>query len=470
VIQHQFTSIRMFDGQLFGYEAKTGRYLKLDPEQVKARISRFIDQRLELTDGKDIVAPTSWHVRETFAALCEQVMLPAAKEPPCWIGEGVPPWGDARVLTCGNGILDPLADKLYEHDPRWFSFSTVAANYNPQADCESWKTFLKQLWPDDQESADCLAEFYAATIMQETRYQKVFGLKGPKRAGKGVCMDVAAALLGEERVTRLSVSDLINNFGLEGIIGRSAVFIGDARINSSRDNQIAIERLLKLSGGDRPSIPRKFKGNYEGPLDCLFWFSFNILPALNDGDASGALPGRFQFLRYFKSFFGQEDPDLLTKLKGELDGIFLFAIAGWKRLHARQRFVTPEAAEGTAYQNAQLNTALSDFVEECCLLHPEAVSNKDAKFSGMDPLFERYQAWADERKIKRPKSRSEFYREIDSITGVNTAFVRDPVTGKKRDERGKDAPYRVLGIYVRGAIPVRYDGSLITLRNDDEEA
>lgn len=458
-MSEDFPAIVVFRGEFYRYER--GRYIKHDPDQVRVTISRFIDRDVQLIEGKDVVASTSWHTRETQAALYEQVLLPPEIEPPAWLGEGKPPWGDARVLICRNGILDPLTDKLYDHDPRWFSLNTVAVAYDPRASCPRWNAFQRQLWEDDQESKDCLAEFQAATVMQETRFQKILALKGPKRAGKGLFMEVTAAILGQERVTRLGVSDLINNFGLASILGKSAVFIGDAHIGNNRDTAIAIERLVKLSGGDRPSIPRKYLPNYEGPLDCVFWFSFNLLPSINDGDASGALPNRFQFLRLRKSFFGKEDAHLLEALTSEIDGIFLSVLRGWKRLQKRGHFFTPESAQGTAYQNVEINTALSDVIEECFLLHPEAVSDKDSKIFGGDPLFETYMEYFERRKIRKPKSRSEFYRALDSITGVDTTFVRDPFTGKRRDSRGKPAPYRVLGIYVRGTTPKRWDGTEI---------
>jgi putative DNA primase/helicase len=466
VIQNCFTraklkTVLVFDGEFYVYE--DGRYIKIDPDQVKATISRFIDRHVELKDDNDVVAPTSWHVRETFAALREQVMLPPKLQPPCWISDGEPPWRDAQVLVCRNCVLDPLTDESYNHDPRWFSFNTVAVKYSPEAERKRWNEFLSQVWENDQESKDCLAEFQAATAMQATRFQKILALKGPKRAGKGICMEVTAAILGQERVARIGISDLINDFGLAGIIGKSAVFIGDARIGNNRDTAKAIERLLKHSGGDRPSVGRKYLPNYEGPLDCIWWFSFNILPSMQDGDASGALPNRFQFLRYLRSFFGKEDSHLLEKLTQEVDGIFLTVLAGWKRLHKRGAFFTPEAALGTAYQNVEINTALADFIEECCLLHPEAVSDKDPKTVAKDPLFEEYMKWAERRKIRKPKSRSEFYRALDSIIGIDTTFVRDPVTAKKRDANGKDAPYRVLGIYVRGTTPRRYEYSEIVI-------
>ncbi|MGO9605663.1 MAG: phage/plasmid primase, P4 family [Candidatus Binataceae bacterium] len=466
VIQHRFTqdnfkTTLVFAGELYGYD--DGRYFKLDPDQVKTIISRFIDREIQLTRGEEkIVAPTSWHVRETFAALREQVMLSRKRQPPCWLDKGAPPWGEARVLNVANGILDPATDKLYPSDPRWFALGGVTARHDPEATYPQWDNFLNVLWADDQESKDCLAEFMGATIMGEIRHQKIFAIKGPSRAGKGVIMSVQGALLGPAGTAKIGLSDLQSQFGLETIIGRPAVFVADARIGANADTAVAIERLLKISGGDNPSIPRKFLPNYEGPLNSQFWLSFNILPSLRDGDGSGALPNRFQFLRLTKSFLGREDPTLFEKkLKPELDGILLYALAGWRRLQARGHFFTPESAQGLADQNVELNSALSEFINERCLLHPHAVCPKDPTTPGQDPVFEAYIAWAENRKIKRPMTREWFYRQLESITGIDTNFRRDPDTGTTRTPHDQKTARRILGIYGRHTTPRRWDGSAI---------
>jgi hypothetical protein len=184
VIQHRFTlgglrTILVFAGELYVFAL--GRYTKVDPDQVKAIISRFIDQHVQLMDGKELVAPTSWHTRETFIALREQVMLPPDAHPPCWVGKGEPPWRDARVLTVGNGILNPRTGELFKSDPRWFDLGGTPVSYHPDATCPRWRGFLDDLWHDDPDSKDCLAEFMGATLMDESRLRKIFGLYGASR-------------------------------------------------------------------------------------------------------------------------------------------------------------------------------------------------------------------------------------------------------------------------------------------------
>jgi hypothetical protein len=102
--REQRTTIARFAGNLYVHQ--DGRYIKLESEYAKAIISRFIDSKVLLKEGKDTVAPTSWHVNETFTALCAQVMLPPELEPPCWLGKDQPAWGDAQVITLRNGLMD----------------------------------------------------------------------------------------------------------------------------------------------------------------------------------------------------------------------------------------------------------------------------------------------------------------------------------------------------------------------------
>ena len=48
-----------------------------------------------------------------------------------------------------------------------------------------------------------------------------------------------------------------------------------------------------------------------------------------------SLIGRLVILRQTRSWYGQEDTRLTARLMGELPGVLLWALEGWKRLQAR---------------------------------------------------------------------------------------------------------------------------------------
>jgi putative DNA primase/helicase len=88
---------------------------------------------------------------------------------------------------------------------------------------------LKQLWPEDQESIDCLQEIFGYILEPVNDQQKIFLLLGPKRAGKGTIRKVLCALLGDAAITPL-MGDFGKTFGLEPLIGKSLAIIPDARL------------------------------------------------------------------------------------------------------------------------------------------------------------------------------------------------------------------------------------------------
>jgi putative DNA primase/helicase len=457
VIKNRFTTrslrtILIFAGEPYVFDQ--GRYTKVDPDHVKAIISRFIDQHVQLVEGKDVVAQTSWHTKETFIALRDQVMLLAEARPPQWIGKGDPPWGDARVLTVRNGILNPRTRELFESDPRWFDLGGIPVTYDPEATCPRWQAFLNDLWPDDPESKDCLAEFMGATLMDESQLHKILGLYGVPRGGKGTVLRVMAAILGPGGSATIGLSQLCTQFGIQSIIGRRAVFIPDLEVVRKADLQTGVERLRSYSGGDSPAVPRKFLSDFEGPVRVQFWLAFNSLPELGDNDGSGALASRLQLIVFRRSFAGREDPDLEPALLQELPGILLFALDGWRRLNARGRFKTPESAQGLVELNTKLNTALSEFRDDCCVLHPLAVSEKK-------DIYPAYLEWA-KSKGRTPLSEWKFWNRLWSMPDISEFRTFDDGEKTHVENGVRFWPSRkVRGLHIRGIKRRRLDGNKI---------
>jgi phage/plasmid-associated DNA primase len=110
----------------------------------------------------------------------------------------------------------------------------------------------------------------------------------------------------------------------------------------------------------------------------------NELPQFTD--ASGAFASRFILMTTDISFLGKEDPTLPHRLKAELPGILLWAIEGWKRLKARGRFLQPESSRASMRHFEFSSSPLTAFVEDCCVLDPEATIGKDV-------LYNAYTTW-----------------------------------------------------------------------------
>jgi putative DNA primase/helicase len=224
--------------------------------------------------------------------------------------------------------------------------------------------FLGELWPDDAESIACLQEWFGLLLVPDTRHQKILFLLGPRRGGKGTIARVLRELVGSANVAGPTLGSLASNFGLAPLLGKSVAVIADARLSGRSDAAIITERLLSISGEDAVTVDRKHRDQITVKLPTRFVILSNELPRLNDG--SGALAGRFVLLRLTRSFYGDEDHDLSEKLRPELPGILLWAIAGWKRLRNRGRFVQPASGASLMEDMEDLSSPVGAFVRDRC--------------------------------------------------------------------------------------------------------
>jgi len=411
---------------------------------IRAAIGNYLHQDVRLVTTKpngdqDPTDPTNWHTRNVFDALTASANLPAKGiTPPQWLSEASGS-NSAHLIAVRNGLFDLETHELYSASPRLFNLNALDVNYREGADCRNWLHFLEQHWEQDPQSINCLQEVLGYLLEPSNDQQKIFLLIGPMRSGKGTIARVIESMLGAS-VVKPSLTDFTSTFGLEQIIGRSLAIVPDGRLGRDANSAFAVERMLSISGGDNPSIQRKYKTPYRGPTTCRFMILTNELRALPD--ASGALASRIVLLRTFKSFLGNEDTTLFeVKLKPELDGIFRWALDGWQRLRERGYFVVPDSARGLLDDFVDLSNPLSDFVNERLVREPEQIVDKEVIYSA-------YCEWAKAHG-RKPMTGPWFFRYLGALPGVDVAYRRDEFTKQARDAQGNMVARRIKGLKLK---------------------
>lgn len=123
---------------------------------------------------------------------------------------------DKRHIAFKNGLSDLKQRRLFAHDPHYFNLSSLRYRRRAKAPRpELWLEFLNQLWPDDRECRETLQEIFGLMITDDTSYQKIFMLVGPKRSGKGTIGRILTEMLGKENVAAPTLSSLTGEFGLQ---------------------------------------------------------------------------------------------------------------------------------------------------------------------------------------------------------------------------------------------------------------
>jgi putative DNA primase/helicase len=441
--REQRTTIARFAGNLYVHQ--DGRYIKLESEYAKAIISRFIDSKVLLKEGKDTVAPTSWHVNETFTALCAQVMLPPELEPPCWLGKDQPAWGDAQVITLRNGLMDLRNNAFFPSDPRWFALGGLGVNFDPEADCPTFKASLVA-WFRDEQARAALQEIYGYLIEGANDLEKIVVFVGGLRSGKGTNARIIEAMFRGSLVKPL-LSSFVDKFGAESLIDASIAMFTDARLGKNADTAGAIEKMLAISGRDSPGVSRKNKTDFAGTIRARIVMLCNELPYLPD--ASGAMGNRFVLIRFLESFLGKEDSDLSRKLITELPGIFNWAIEGLKRLRERGRFTMADSSADLLQEYIEGSNPLADFLADTSEFHGDYRVGKDELYVAG------YRGWADRQGIKRPLGRSQFYRLLAPTRNIDTSCRCDPETGTTLAADGTRPPRHVHGLRLKASWRLR---------------
>jgi putative DNA primase/helicase len=336
--------------------------------------------------------PNKFKVSNVVEALAAAEHIRSDLESPVW-KHGEAPWGDDHAVAMRNGLLARSARTLHPHDPRFFNLHVLPFEYEPDAaNPERWLRFLNELWGEDLETISTLQELMGYLLAGGTEQQKIFGLIGPKRSGKGTILRVTTALLGAENAVGPTLSAMAQPFGLASLIGKPLAAISDARLGRRADASIAVERLLAISGEDTITVPRKYKDDWTGRLPTRFVLLSNELPAFED--ASATIATRFVILMFRRSFYGRENPRLTDELLVEASGIFNWALEGLDRLAERGHFVQPQASASAIRHLEDMASPVSAFLRDRCVIDPNATVPKD-------DVWTAWKEWAEDAGLKK---------------------------------------------------------------------
>jgi putative DNA primase/helicase len=383
------------------------RYQLANEETIHTHIWTFLEKAKRLNRNHTVdFKPKRAHIGEIAAALTAICQLDEYIDPPAWLSLGAskPPAGE--FLACGNGLLHLPSGKLHPATPDYFGLNASEVVYDRKAKAPQWQAFLKELLDKDRQAIDALQDWTGYVLSPDTSQQKIGGIIGPPRSGKGTIARIWTKLLGATSVAGPSMNSLGEQFGLEPLIPKPLAIISDVRIGARTDKSTVVERLLSISSEDRMTVARKFLPAWHGRLPSRMTLLSNELFALNDG--SGAFASRLVLVVLIKSFLGKEDPQLTEKLTAELPGILNWGIAGYRRLNKRGYFIVPKSAREAIEAIEMLGAPVKAFVRD-------RVGVKPGLNVPCDDLYQKWRGWCVGAGRHDPGSKEWFGRNLRSI-------------------------------------------------------
>ena len=365
-------------------------YEVIEEASIRAKIYIFLD-KCKKSGKKGAIVPFNptpaavSSVIDAVTSICHLPNHPNTK-PPIWLEKYQNDKPDSRdLISLKNGIFHLKDYIVLPHSLGFFTQNSLPFEYNPNAQCPNWLKFLASLWPEDQESIDCLQEMMGYIISGDTRQQKFFNIIGPRRSGKGTINKVLVELLGQHNTVAPQLEELCDTFGLQPWLGKLLASFTDARA-PERNRSAVVSQLLRIVGGDTVTVNRKNKEAWNGYLPTRIVVYSNEVLQLTEN--SNALTGRMVVLKMTKSFYNAEDTELFPRLAAELSGIFNWAMEGLKRRLMRGgHFIQPKSGKNLLELMAELGNPIGSFCEEVLEFDPLGIVPKD-------DVFNCYKKWA----------------------------------------------------------------------------
>jgi putative DNA primase/helicase len=273
---------------------------------------------------------------------------------------------DSLLFNTLTGTIDLRTGEQRPHDPKDMISKIAPVHFDPNALCERWQQFLREVFADDMDLIDFLWRAVGYSMTASWDEQVLFLLHGTGNNGKTVLLQTLLALLGGdyacasefavftlERQRQTAIRNDIARLHGRRLITMSEA-AGGVRFNESV--------LKQLTGGD--TVPARFlhKEFFEFTMVGRFWIACNHLPRV--ADTSVSFWRRIRLLCFPVDFTDREDHALETTLRAELSGILNWAIAGAHQYLKDGRLYAPPAVVSAVDQYRHDEDAIGAFLAE----------------------------------------------------------------------------------------------------------
>lgn len=226
------------------------------------------------------------------------------------------------VLNVATGEVLPFVADNYTEYSRPF-------NYFDDAKCSTWKRFLNEVMPDEDEQA-CLQEFFGMCFLDRSRLsvEKFAIFVGEGSNGKSVVCDVISKVIGEERVSHFFPEQLMEDKKIVDVAGKKLNIAYDLPKKSTFDST-----LKALSSGQAVAGWKIYSGTIEVKCPPLV-FALNEMPRFRD--LTSAFFRRVMLFSFDVTIpESKQDRGLADRIvKSESSGVFRWIMEGLWRLQS----------------------------------------------------------------------------------------------------------------------------------------
>lgn len=328
------------------------------------------------------------------------------------------------LLNCPNGMVDLRTGELLAHDPGYFSYVQVSAEYQPDMPTPVYDAWLREaLRPEggtDEQVARLVddLEETAGTMLDPTRTpSKAIFLFGPSRSGKSTFLRLLKATAGAKNTSAVTLHSLATDqFAAANLYGRMLNVAADLSNRHVED----LSLFKMITGEDVVQGNRKYGTQFEFTNQALVAFSANDLPTVSE--SSSAYIERMKPFNFPNSFAGREDKTLEERLMAELPGILARWVKAYGRFLKRGGYCASD--EQTRRDFEAKSDRVMQFFQDMTTVTPAEYGQKlgaDAA-TGRRDVAMAFNAWAERNGGSKMGERA-FFNRFANLPGITEVRV-----------------------------------------------
>lgn len=312
---------------------------------------------------------------------------------------------DPDLFNVQNGTLNLRTGAFFGHSKMARITKLAPVEYHQDATAPTWAAFLERVVPDAEVRA-YLQRAVGYTLTGNVDEHCLFFAYGTGANGKTTFLETVRDVLGEYSVASgpdLLLSDKQVRHPVERAVLQGARFVTTVEIGEGRSWDES--KVKWLTGGDL--IDARWMGGNPftfSPTHKL-WIAGNHRPR-----AMGTDHGfwrRVHFIPFTVTIPEEHrDPRLREKLRAELPGILLWAVQGCQAW-VSGGLKPPKAVVDATRDYRESEDTLAAFLEECCVLDPEARVLINVLFS----VYQRWEERSGERKRRTKRALGDALEE-----------------------------------------------------------
>lgn len=266
-----------------------------------------------------------------------------------------------HIINFKNGLFDIKDREFMKHNPEHLTTVQLNCNYNPEATCDDFMKFMRDVLPED--CIKLAQELIGYLLVPFTSAQKAFVLHGPARTGKSTFLRVIESIIGRKNISNVPWQELDSRFKTALLYGKMVNIFADLPNKAIKDAGV----FKGLTGEDMLVAEHKFGEPFSFKNKARLIFSCNELPK-NYADKTDAFYRRLIILPFNKQVAGNEiDTRLSEKLANEKDGIVQWALQGLYRLMENDyRFTENDKTKNIIDNYKTESDSVLWFIKNCC--------------------------------------------------------------------------------------------------------